>query len=166
MFQQHLLKHGAIVRWMSWQAQHVLVAWFPGKHSWFCMLAVQAPGKRGKHVLQQPSLLKAMVLYFQPPNRLCSYYNSCCCGVLCDIGCNNRRRMRADCLIRVRWQQRMLSSEVKENTSPTESEVSWHIIQYMGSVTACHVMSSSYRHVALKQCLNVRSAIVAFAAAT
>jgi hypothetical protein len=35
--------------------------------------------------------------------------------------------MRADCLIRVRWQQRMLSSEVKENTSPTESEVSWHV---------------------------------------
>jgi hypothetical protein len=31
--------------------------------------------------------------------------------------------MRADCLIRVRWQQRMLRAEVAENTSPAESEV-------------------------------------------
>ncbi|WIA39145.1 hypothetical protein OEZ86_005273 [Tetradesmus obliquus] len=34
----------------------------------------------------------------------------------------NYMRMRADCLIRVRWQQRMLRAEVAENTSPAESE--------------------------------------------
>jgi hypothetical protein len=57
--------------------------------------------------------------------------------------------MRADCLIRVRWQQRMLSSEVKENTSPTESEVSGPVDAVHWAElrpVVCRTNSSNHRH--------------------
>lgn len=33
------------------------------------------------------------------------------------------RKMRTDCLLKVRWQQRMLRPDVKENMSPQEQQV-------------------------------------------
>lgn len=50
------------------------------------------------------------------------------------LGC---RKMRTDCLLKVRWQQRMLRPDVKENMSPQEQQVRagarWQLSHCSGS---------------------------------
>lgn len=52
-----------------------------------------------------------------------------CSSPPCHLSCHHLycvwlcRKMRVDCLLKVRWQQRMLRADVKENMSPQEQQV-------------------------------------------
>lgn len=48
---------------------------------------------------------------------------SCSSMLACAVVHHTCRKMRADCLLKVRWQQRMLRADVKENMSPNEQQV-------------------------------------------
>lgn len=58
------------------------------------------------------------------PTHSLDMLDDCLCACTCFDGC---RKMRQDCLISVRWAQRMLKADVKENMSPQEQQVSCHV---------------------------------------
>jgi hypothetical protein len=61
------------------------------------------------------------------------------CVLLC-------RKMRTDCLLKVRWQQRMLRPDVKENMSPQEQQVGQQGFLFFGAYKGVEALAGhTYR---------------------